>query len=89
MKDKIEVLIDTTQAISNDYQAIRRDLAEIKQLLKHPAYVVNMGYEDKETANSLIKKITGRSFKPGEIIRLSHREFALYKRMLPCPPRNP
>ena len=87
MKDRIEVLIETTQAISNDYQAIRKDLAEIKQLLKYPAYVVDMDSPGQNTANGLLKKISGKK-RPGEIIRLTHDEFELYRSMLPCPPRN-
>lgn len=56
------------------------------ELLARPAYVVNMGEAKKDVANSLLKKITGRSFKPGEVIRLSKNEFELYTQMLPCPP---
>ena len=89
MPDNIETMVEATQAIARDYQSIRQDLADIKKLLQYPAYVVDMGSTDKAVANSLIKKITGRTFKPGEIIRLNKEEFELYRSMLTCPPRSP
>ena len=87
-EDSIKTFVATAAAISKDYAAIRADLDEIKKLLKYPAYVVDVGLVDTQVANSLLKKITGRLFKPGEIIRLTTDEFELYRTMLPCPPRN-
>ena len=90
MSDNIETLIKIAQSVSAEYEGIRKELKEIKLLLGNPAYVIDVGYHpDKKVADSLLKKITGRRFKPGEIIRLTSKEFQLYQDLLPCPPRSP
>ena len=52
------------------------------------AFVVNVDSEP-EVVESLLKKVTERRFKHGEIIRLTDAEFRVYRKMPPCPPRNP
>lgn len=63
-------------------------LRDIKMLMDSPAYVVDMGGADHAVANSLIKKITGRKFKPGEVLRLTNEEFKLYNKMQSIPKRG-
>jgi len=68
---------------------MQRDMQMLRARVYGPdVFVMNMDHPQRDVANSLIKKITGRSFKPGEIIRLTNDEFTLYQDLLPCPPRN-
>ena len=72
--------------------ALQTDIIELQMridiLLGPQTYVVDMDSPNQNTADGLLKKISGKK-RPGELIRLTHDEFALYASMLPCPPRNP
>lgn len=88
MTDPIDELLSIGRAITADYAQIQSELAEIKKLLGPPTYVVDsqsMGGEAWEELKKALCKQRG----PGTIIPLSTEAFELYKKLEPCPPRNP
>lgn len=83
LEEKVDALHGKLTLMQRDMQMIRM------RIYGPPAYVIDMDHPQSDVANSLMKKITGRTFKPGEIIRLTHEEFELYRNMETCPPHRP
>lgn len=64
------------------------ELKMIRMYLCSPAYIVR-DPENQRGAFKEIREAFSKPLGPGQIIPLSNEAFALYKTMIPCPPRSP